>query len=957
MTATTKKTLIMSFLYLSAVAYLGSSTCCGQSEITITNGKKELEIKLPTFPATEGAKEADGDFAWPQIATTHRPWTYWHWMGSAVDEENLSKLLEMYSEAGLGGVHIIPIYGVKGWEDKFIDYLSDRWLNVLSHTVSEAKRLGMGVDMTTGTGWNFGGPTVSKQDANFKVRLEKYTVEAGSSLDESFAKQSVLALTGYSHKGGVVNLTDRITCEGKLDWTPRETPWQLYAVIANFKRMKKVERAAPGGAGYQIDPFSKRALENYLPRFQNAFSRYTGPLPRAHYHDSYEYSCNWSRELFEQFRQRRGYDLRERLDALFGDGNPDIVARVKADYRWTASDMLHDNLIVPWVRWCHRNGFLTRNQAHGSPANILDLYAAADIPETEIFRRTGFDIPQLRVDPDSGRPDNDLLMLKFASSAAHVAGRRLVSSETCTWLGEHFKVALSQAKPEIDHLFIAGINHVFYHGTTYSPLEEKWPGWLFYASTNFAPSNPFWRDFPQLNTYIARCQSILQAGRADNEVLLYFPIHDIWHNPNGMLRGFSVHNASEWLGKTEFYKTAALMRQKGYCFDYISDRQIGKTKCVHGAVATPGGRYKTIVVPGCRFMPVETLKNIRALAESGATVIMLNAMPQDVPGLADLQKRREVFRGILTDIKFVQENTPFCVATVGGGRVLMGEGLAAMLNAAGVVRETLVDKGLDFIRCTHRGKYHYFITNLGPKYVDGWVELARAAGSVAILDSLSGRTGIAAVRKTGDGKVKVYLQLKPGQSVILRTFNFNDIRGEPWRYQRPAGKPMAIEGQWKVEFIEGGPVLPEGFQTKCLASWTESGGIEARRFAGTALYKVVFDRPFAAADEWMLNLGKVCESARVRINGHDAGTAWCIPFELPAGQYLKDSANLLEVEVTNLAANRIADLDRRRVNWRKFYEINFVNINYEKFDASDWPPMESGLPGPVRLVPMKEVSP
>jgi hypothetical protein len=45
------------------------------------------------------------------------------------------------------------------------------------------------------------------------------------------------------------------------------------------------------------------------------------------------------------------------------------------------------------------------------------------------------------------------------------------------------------------------------------------------------------------------------------------------------------------------------------------------------------------------------------------------------------------------------------------------------------------------------------------------------------------------------------------------------------------------------------------------------------------------------------------------------------------------------------------------VVWKKFYEINFVNINYEKFDASGWPAMDSGLLGPVRLIPAAVLEP
>ena len=75
------------------------------------------------------------------------------------------------------------------------------------------------------------------------------------------------------------------------------------------------------------------------------------------------------------------------------------------------------------------------------------------------------------------------------------------------------------------------------------------------------------------------------------------------------------------------------------------------------------------------------------------------------------------------------------------------------------------------------------------------------------------------------------------------------------------------------------------------------------------------------------------------------------------GEFLREGENELEVEVTNLAANRIADLDRRGVVWKKFYEINFVNINYRKFDASGWPAMDSGLLGPVRLIPQAVLEP
>src|SRR5689334_14652104 len=92
---------------------------------------------------------------WPATNAVTKPWTRWWWPGSAVNAKDLTANLEAYKAAGLGGVEITPIYGVAGYENQFIDYLNPRWMRVLDHTLREGKRLGLGVDMATGTGWPF----------------------------------------------------------------------------------------------------------------------------------------------------------------------------------------------------------------------------------------------------------------------------------------------------------------------------------------------------------------------------------------------------------------------------------------------------------------------------------------------------------------------------------------------------------------------------------------------------------------------------------------------------------------------------------------------------------------------------------------------------------------------------------------------------------------------------------
>jgi hypothetical protein len=205
------------------------------------------------------------------------------------------------------------------------------------------------------------------------------------------------------------------------------------------------------------------------------------------------------------------------------------------------------------------------------------------------------------------------------------------------------------------------------------------------------------------------------------------------------------------------------------------------------------------------------------------------------------------------------------------------------------------------------------------------------------------------------GATQVYVQLAPGDSVVLRMLTDRKPDGPAWAYWKPAGEPVPVAGSWKVKFLRGGPALPAPIETSKLTSWTELGGEEAQRFAGTALYTLTFDAP-AGDRSWWLDLGNVCQSARVRLNGRDLGTAIKPPFRV-AVDALKPKGNVLEVEVTNVSANRIRDLDRRGVKWRNFYDINFVNINYKPFDASNWPLADSGLLGPVTLVPVKTFAP
>jgi hypothetical protein len=262
---------------------------------------------LPALILFLGLALSCGAAAMTPRPDTTKPWTRWWWPGSAVDEAGLTRQLEQFAAAGLGGVEVTPIFGVRGYEERNVAFLSPRWMELLAHTGREAQRLGLGVDMATGTGWPFGGPWVAPEDGSHKIAL----------------------------------------IDGRLAGTPTKM---------------KVKRAAPGAEGLVVDPYSPAALGRYLAPFTQAFAGFPAGLVRGQFHDSFEYyESGWTPELPAAFQAMHGYDLQAHAAALLDPHVPtkeelaelklDFEAplpRLKADYRATLGQ-LHLDYLQAWI--------------------------------------------------------------------------------------------------------------------------------------------------------------------------------------------------------------------------------------------------------------------------------------------------------------------------------------------------------------------------------------------------------------------------------------------------------------------------------------------------------------------------------------------------------------------------------------------------------------------------------
>lgn len=867
---------------------------------------------------------------WPQVERHTKAGSRWWLMGSALDEQSVTHRLAEYGAAGIGTLEMTPIYGVQGNEKNNINYLSTPWMDMLKHVQTTAEANDIDIEMSTGTGWPFGGPSVTISQAAGKLEYSNSTIEGDGAtaqtvsiaLNSSSGSPSLNRVMAYPQTGNDGEVTDVTSLvEGsQLKWTAPAGKWLIIAVY-NSHTGQQVKRAAPGGAGYVLDHFDSTAVANYLKVFDNAFERNGSPWPKAFFNDSYEvFNADWTPKMFEEFYKYRGYKLEENMDRLLGLGTrKDVNNQVLADYRETLGDMLLNNFTRQWTAWAHSHGATTRNQGHGSPANLIDIYAAVDVPEIEGFGLTDFCIRGLRTDPGFTRANySDFATLKWASSAAHITGKPLTSSETFTWLTEHFRTSLSQMKPDMDLMFCAGVNHMLFHGTTFTPDGAAWPGWKFYAAVDMSPTNSIWRDAPQLMKYMERCQSFLQMGTPDNDLLVYVPVYAAYHQKTGTLfkdrmLTFPIDNVSQKL--PDLTNAVKSIEAAGLDCDYISDQYLLTTTFVDGMLQTAAGtRYHGLVVPSKNYIPEATLQHLEQLENAGA-------------------------------------------------RIVYAYDRASILSLGATPEAIRTDMGLRMIRRKNETGHHYFVSNLSPETVSGYVPLSVEFADAYLFDPLTG-----GIRRASIEGNYIYVSLRSGESVIVQTYNAPLQTSSAGQSAISEELPAyTIGGEWKLSFVECEPAIGSTFTLNNGPQTWEQLSDEAGRLMGTGVYETTFTLTAQQMSEatagFRLDLGDVRESARVYINNVSVGCAWAAPFVLDVpGSALHEGENALRIEVTNLPANRIRQMDADGVVWRIFEDVNILDIANGSIGVSGitsyagWDKMPSGLNSEVRLIPLRAIT-
>ena len=549
---------------------------------------------------------------------------------------------------------------------------------------------------------------------------------------------------------------------------------------------------------------------------------------RAFSSDSFEdMRSDFTPDFLAAFAARRGYDLRRQLPALAGQGDPEVAARVLADYRETVSDLLLD-AVRALGGLGPRPGVAARaTRRTARPANLLDLYAAADIPETEAFGPSHFPIPGLRTEPNLpahfGKPDT--LFSKLASSAAHLAGRPLVSAESATWLGEHFQVApvagQARAGPAVPrgrepHLLARGdllARGGALAGMAVLRLDRLRARERLLAgdarAVRLRGPHPGaaagGRARPRPAGSTSRCTT---CGRRR-------PVGD---RASKRLRHLTAHDVGRWLHghPTGLGRVAGDLLARGVMFDFVSDRLLARAAPRRGTI---------VLVPGARLMPLETWERLRALAEArGDRGVHWSVCPRTCPGWARWTAPRAdcapawprwapgEWRG--------ERRAPW---RLGRGASPAGPGSrGGAARRAGVRRERIADSGSGrAAACASRRRPPVLPGQPGRPAFEGWAPLAGAGRRRAGDGCRSGQRGhehdrgrcgrLGDLPAPGAGRVAAGADLQRARA-----------RGRPrWRVAAAHATrscPSRVPGS--SPFLRGGPTLPAPVRADGPTPWT-----------------------------------------------------------------------------------------------------------------------------------------
>ena len=875
-------------------------------------------------------------------APSAKPFYRWWWNDNRVTSEEVRREIQLMAEQGAGGVEINPIALPEVYKDlpgKELAWLSPEWNEVLLAAVDEADKQDMIVDLIVGTGWPFGGKFLDSDETiqGFELEIEKISgpvtlekkIDIPDDPDHKIMQVKLFPIKIENLEQGI-DLTYHMQDDHVLRVDIPNGEWNLFIVTWRNK-FRDVMFGAKGADGPVLDHFNAAAVRTYLNRMSDAlnplFGGIMGNRIRAMFCDSIELEgANWTTDLPQEFRARRGYDVEPFLPLIFAkeleveESFHDTLKRARYDFSKTLAELFMERFILPYHEWCLQNGVVSRYQAYGHPwlyTDLLDGYLAPDIPESDQWLYNGGWVQHHRIDQIRYAIWN-----KYASSGGHLTGKHIISCEAMTNTRGLWEATLEYIKQATDLNIVGGINHFVLHGFNYSPPEAEFPGWIRFG-TYFNENNTWWPYLKLWSDYAARLCQIFQDSQYKAQIAILGPTPDIW-SEHGLDR-------NPWNTTPPYlHDLWQALNHHGYCSDYVNATILQGAAFENGMLGYGPMSYDMLICCDIQSLEPGTAQAIFDFAEQGGKILFINKIPSRAPGFKNANENTNLVQETINAVVEKHSQT-VRVQEFDELRQLtpwIGEQLKAF-NVAPAVRISNPNERLFMINHQKENRDIYFFCNSDRDRViqfDAVFPFEKTAWE------WNAETGEKTVFAAADQSLSI--ELKPLQSLLLV---FDDDPAEAsTAIEFDEQNPMILTGSWRVQFQ---PAQGQQFEKELTDLVNLNQDKDLQHFSGTAIYKTTFE--LKEAQPVLLDLGDVFDIAEVTVNHKNLGVRWWGEKSYRLDN-VRQGDNQLDIKVTTTLFNYVQSLQDNDI------------VQYWLKRRRDDGLVSAGLVGPVKLYHRKQ---
>ena len=419
---------------------------------------------------------------------------WWHWQGANVTKSGITRDLEAMKDAGLSGATIFNIQDV-GWdcEERMttplcpgMEYMNDKWWDLVSFAVSEAKRLGLELGIHNCPGYSTsGGPWITPELGMKKLVWAKGDAQPDTKL--GFYRDIARVKT----KDGVYRFG--YTCTGK---NTHPSPPEVEA------------------GSLEADKMNAKAVGVHIDNLLNGLAAHgiaaSNPGLAFILMDSYEAGdASWTDDFAQEFAKRRGYDPVPFLPVVANlgtDFGPEREEQFRRDFTRTKNELQTERHYQLFKERLNAAGFAFHLEPYSGPFDSIEATQFCDVPMTEFWVGTPF----WAKEPSKGGA------CWFAGPVARALGRNVTGAESFTGypIDDPFAITPRDLKIPLDATLARGVNRLSLHHWEHQPLgANARPGYSMGPwGTHFGENQTWHEPAKGFYRYIQRCQALLQEG-------------------------------------------------------------------------------------------------------------------------------------------------------------------------------------------------------------------------------------------------------------------------------------------------------------------------------------------------------------------------------------------------------------------------------------------------------------